>query len=181
MKALTISPPFGHRRAFDLERADQMADRPDDILGPSEERETAVNGGKTVLTSTPREIFASTDGGESWRGLGVGRYFRLPYCRSLALKADDPGVVFVATGDGALGSTGAIQRSSDGGQSWQMLPLPVEPNSPIWTFATHHVDPKRILACSHYGEVFASRDTGDSWTKLHREFSEIRALAWTPN
>jgi photosystem II stability/assembly factor-like uncharacterized protein len=140
-----------------------------------------VNGAKTVLTSTPREIFASTDGGESWRGLGVGRHFRLPYCRSLALKADDPGVVFVATGDGALGSTGAIQRSKDGGQSWQMMPLPVEPNSPIWAFATHRADPARILACSHYGEVFASRDAGDSWTKLPREFSEIRALAWTPN
>jgi len=32
----------------------------------------SINGAKTVLTSTPREIFASTDGGESWQGLGVG-------------------------------------------------------------------------------------------------------------
>src|SRR5271167_4999083 len=145
--------------------------------------DTAVsaNGKKTVLTSTPREIFASTDGGESWHGLGVGEHFHLPYCRSLALKADDPKVLFVATGDGALGSTGAIQRSKDGGQSWQMLPLPVEPNSPIWSFATHPANPNRILACSHYGEIFASEDAGDSWAKLRREFSEIRALAWTQN
>jgi photosystem II stability/assembly factor-like uncharacterized protein len=145
--------------------------------------DTAVmaNGAKTVLTSTPREIFASTDNGESWHGLGVGKHFRLPYCRSLALKADDPRVLFVATGDGALGSTGAIQRSTDGGQSWQMRPLPVEPNSPIWAFATHPSDADRILACSHYGEIFASEDAGDSWVKLRREFSEIRALAWTPN
>ena len=35
----------------------------------------AVNGGTTVLTSTPREIFASTDRGDSWRGLGVGDQF----------------------------------------------------------------------------------------------------------
>ncbi len=141
----------------------------------------SINGAKTVLTSTPREIFASTDGGESWRGLGVGKHFRLPYCRSLALKPDEPGVLFVATGDGALGSTGAIQRSKDGGQSWQALPLPVEPNSPIWSFATHPANANRILACSHYGEIFASEDAGDSWVKLRREFSEIRALAWTPN
>lgn len=145
--------------------------------------DTAVmaNGATTVLTSTPREIFASTDGGESWRGLGVGKHFHLPYCRSLALKADDPGVLFVATGDGALGSTGAIQRSKDGGQSWQAPPLPVEPNSPIWAFATHRANPDRVLACSHYGEIFTSEDAGDSWSKLRREFSEIRALAWTPN
>jgi photosystem II stability/assembly factor-like uncharacterized protein len=141
----------------------------------------SINGAKTVLTSTPREIFASTDGGESWHGLGVGRHFHLPYCRSLALKADDPKVLFVATGDGAIGSTGAIQRSKDGGQSWQKLPLPVEPNSPIWAFATHPARPDRILACSHYGELFASHDAGDSWVKLRREFAETRALTWTPN
>ncbi|MGH7047279.1 MAG: WD40/YVTN/BNR-like repeat-containing protein [Stellaceae bacterium] len=146
--------------------------------------DVAVRGAgntRTVLTSTPREIFASTDKGESWQGLGVGKQFGLPYCRSLALKSDDPNTVFVATGDGAAGSTGAIQRSKDGGASWEALPLPVTPNSPIWAFATHLADPGLIVACSHYGELYASPDAGDSWRKLPREFTEIRALAWTPN
>lgn len=141
----------------------------------------SVAGSKTVLTSTPREIFASTDTGESWQGLGVGKHFSFPYCRSLALKVDDPKVLFVATGDAAAGSTGAIQRSKDGGQSWEMLALPVEPNTPIWAFATHAADPNLILACSHYGQLFASDNAGDSWVKLRREFAEIRTLAWTPN
>ena len=146
--------------------------------------DVAVRGGgnaRTVLTSTPREIFASTDKGESWQGLGVGKQFGLPYCRGLALKADDPDTVFVATGDAAVGSTGAIQRSKDGGQSWQRAELPVEPNSPIWAFATNPADPGLVLACSHYGELYASHDAGDRWKKLAREFTEIRALAWTPN
>jgi photosystem II stability/assembly factor-like uncharacterized protein len=140
-----------------------------------------VGESKTVLTSTPREIFASTDTGESWQGLGVAKHFHFPYCRSLALRADDPKVIFVATGDGATGSTGAVQRSKDGGRTWQMLTMPVEPNTPIWTFATHAADPGLILACSHYGQLFRSDDGGDSWTKLRREFTEIRALAWMPN
>jgi photosystem II stability/assembly factor-like uncharacterized protein len=140
-----------------------------------------LGGGRTVLTSTPREIFASTDKGESWQRLGVGRHFGLPYCRGLALKADDPNTVFVATGDAAAGSTGAIQRSKDGGENWERLALPAEPNSPIWAFATHRSDPGLIFACSHYGELFASPDAGDSWRKLPREFTEIRSLAWTPN
>jgi photosystem II stability/assembly factor-like uncharacterized protein len=141
----------------------------------------ATDNGEAVLTSTPREIFASTDNGESWRRLGVGKHFRLPYCRGLALKSDDPDTVFVATGDAAAGSTGAIERSKDGGRSWERLALPVEPNSPIWAFATHQADPGLIFACSHYGELFESADAGDSWRKLPREFTEIRSLAWTPN
>ena len=77
-----------------------------------------VNGanGTTVLTSTPGEIFASADRGESWRGLGVRDQFSLRYCRGLAQKADDPETLFAATGNGAAGSTGAIQRSRDGGK-----------------------------------------------------------------
>jgi photosystem II stability/assembly factor-like uncharacterized protein len=140
-----------------------------------------VNGGTTVLTSTPREIFASRDRGDNWYPLMVGDQFPLRYCRHLAQKTDDPETLFVATGNGASGDAGAIQRSKDGGRSWQMLPLPAEPNSPIWNFATHLADPGLIVACSHYGELFASHNAGDSWKKLRREFTEIRALSWVPN
>ena len=140
-----------------------------------------VNGGTTVLTSTPGEIFASHDRGGSWQGLGVRDRFRLRYCRHLAQKADDPTTLFVATGNGAAGDAGAIERSQDGGKSWQAANLPAEPNSPIWAFATNPADPGLVLACSHYGELYASADAGDSWRKLRREFTEIRSLAWLPN
>jgi len=135
----------------------------------------------TVLVCTPREIFASTDLGESWQPLGVRQHFPLPYCRSIAVKADNPNVLFVANGDGAAGETGTVQRSTDRGKSWETLPLPVVPNTPIWTFATHSADPSLMLTCSHYGQVFVSDNAGDSWRKVRREFSEIRALAWVPN
>jgi photosystem II stability/assembly factor-like uncharacterized protein len=140
-----------------------------------------VNGGTTVLTSTPGEIFESHDRGESWQGLGVRDQFSMRYCRHLAQKADDPATLFVATGNGAAGDAGAIQRSKNGGRSWETLPLPAEPNSPIWAFATHPADPGLIVACSHYGELYLTRDAGDSWRKLRREFTEIRALCWVPN
>jgi photosystem II stability/assembly factor-like uncharacterized protein len=57
----------------------------------------------------------------------------------------------------------------------------VEPNSPIWNFATHAADPNLILANSIYGELYRSADGGESWEKLKKEFTEVRALAWTPN
>ena len=136
---------------------------------------------KTVLTITPWEIFASTDAGETWQGLGISRQFSMPYCRGVALKEDDPRVMFIAAGDAPVGSTGNVQRTRDSGQTWEAVPMPVEPNTPMWGFATHSADPDLILASSHYGQLYASADGGDWWVKLRREFTEIRAMVWMPN
>ena len=136
---------------------------------------------KTVLTSTPREIFTSTDSGESWQAMGVRDHFRFPHCREMAIKKNDSNVIFVAAGDSFAGTIGNIPRSKDRGQTWETVPLPVEPNSPIWAFATHAADPDLILACSHYGEIYSSDDGGDHWEKLRKEFNEIRGFAWIPN
>lgn len=135
-----------------------------------------------VLVAIPREICISDDGGDSWQGVGARDRFAMPYCRSIAVKADDPRVLFVGTGSGALGEAGAVQRSVDGGQTWEAPRMPVTPNSYISAFATHPADPNLILACSHYGQLYASADGGDWWVKLPREATEIRgALAWVPN
>ena len=135
----------------------------------------------TVLVSTPGEIFASQDHGETFQSLTATASFAMPYCRWIAVKTDDPQVLFAANGDAAIGNTGTIQRSTDGGKSWETRPLPVEPNSPLWNFATHSADPNLILANSIYGELYRSHDAGDSWEKLKKEFTEVRALAWVPN
>jgi photosystem II stability/assembly factor-like uncharacterized protein len=134
-----------------------------------------------VLTSTPREIFASTDVGESWQPMQIAEHFPAPYCRWIAVKPDDPQVIFAACGDSAIGSSGNLQRSVDGGRSWETLPLPVEPNSPLYGFAVNAANPNRILSYSLFGEIYASEDGGESWQKVKREFGEIRAIAWQPN
>ena len=136
---------------------------------------------RTVLASTPREIYATTDMGESWTSVVTTDKFVLPYSRGIAFRPGDPSVLFAAVGDTAIGSTGAIHRSQDGGETWEQRPLPVEPNSNIWNVVTHPADPDFILASSLLGEVYTSADTGDSWQKLKREFSEIGAMVWVPN
>ena len=119
--------------------------------------------------------------GESWQSVVTTDKFALPYSRGIAFKPDDPNVLFAAAGDTAIGSIGAIQRSSDGGKTWETRPLPVEPNSNIWSIATHAADPDFVLASSLLGEVYSSSDAGDSWQKLKREFSEVGAMVWVPN
>ena len=70
---------------------------------------------KTVLVSTPREIFASRDDAETFQSLAESSSFAMPYCRWIAVKPDNPQVMFAANGDAAIGNTGTIQRSEDGG------------------------------------------------------------------
>lgn len=137
-----------------------------------------------ILATTPDGIWTSTDEGESWALHAFPRFYekdRISYCRGVALKADDPEVIFVGNGDMIPGRTGAIRRSKDGGKTWEAVSLPVEPNSTIYWFATHPSDPNIIVANSLNGYVYTSGDRGDSWKKLKREFGEVRALAWMPN
>src|SRR5215204_5712279 len=135
-----------------------------------------------AIVTLPNDLTLTEDAGEHWRAMGAGPRFPLPYCRSVVFKEDDPRVMFAAVGDDALGCLGTIQRSRDGGESWETPPLPLAPNTHMECFATHPSDPNLILGCSHYGQLFGSSDGGDWWIKFPKEFTEVRgALAWTPN
>jgi photosystem II stability/assembly factor-like uncharacterized protein len=137
-----------------------------------------------VLVTTPDGIWISDNEGESWLLHAFPKFAerdRVSYCRGVAVKPDDPDVLFVANGNDVPGDAGTIQRSRDGGRSWQRAALPVEPNSTIYWFAVNPALPNVIIANSMFGYLYVSRDGGDSWNKLRRELSEIRALACLPN
>lgn len=134
-----------------------------------------------VFVSTARELFTSLDRGDHWQPLGIKAKWPLPYARGIAVKSDEPDVLFAGCGETTTGENGYVLRSQDMGQSWQPLKLPTQPNSTIWGVVTHPADANRILAFSLFGEVYVSEDAGDSWRKIAREFGEIRAAAWLPH
>ncbi|MBV9125902.1 MAG: hypothetical protein JO112_21335 [Planctomycetes bacterium] len=134
----------------------------------------------TLLASTNNDLNRSTDDGETWQPLQIGRSLPWSYCRGLAQQSGRPEVVFLGNGDGPPGTVGVVGRSVDGGQAWQAAHMPGRANSTLWNFAVHPTDPDLTYASSVSGEVYRSVDSGASWEKLAREFGEIRALAWTP-
>ncbi|WP_340315816.1 WD40/YVTN/BNR-like repeat-containing protein [Rhizorhabdus argentea] len=144
-----------------------------------------------LLATTPSGVFTSTDEGQTYTvhkfpiewppepaAVAVGVE---TYCRGIAMKVDDPDTVFVATGDYVPGKVGGVQVSTDAGLTWAPARMDVIPNSTTYLFATHKADPDRIVAASNYGYIYVSRDAGQNWTKLSREFGEIRGLVWVPN
>ena len=135
---------------------------------------------KRVIASTNGEMFWSVDAGESWTAVGIKKKWPLPYARGVAVKSDDASTLFVGCGETTTGETGHVLRTRDFGDTWETLRLPGRPNSTLWGLATHPADGNRILAFTLFGEVFLSEDAGESWTKVPREFGEIRTAAWLP-
>jgi len=136
---------------------------------------------KRLYASTAREVFISSDLGDTWEALGIKEKWPLPYARGMAVKTDDPGVLFAGCGETTTGETGFVLRSTDLGRSWKVLTFPSQPNATMWGLATHPADPDRIVAFSLFGEVYVTENAGQSWRKIPREFGEIRAAAWVPN
>src|SRR5256712_4326476 len=108
-------------------------------LGDPDIHGIAVSGGqpKAVLATTPREVFASTNAGESWQRLEGMQQFPHAYTRAIAVKEDAPQVIFVGHGNTASPTIGSVQRSQDGGNTSETLLVPGEANSDIRCLATH--------------------------------------------
>jgi photosystem II stability/assembly factor-like uncharacterized protein len=141
---------------------------------------------KTIFIVANREIYRSTDNGATWKTLGMQQNIPWEYSRSqtylrgIALQPSRPDTILLGIGDATPGTAGAVARSRDMGQNWEMLRLPVQPNSTIWTFGVNPSDPNIMFAASRYGYLYRSDSAGETWTKLGREFSEIAAVQWLP-
>src|SRR5262249_42156356 len=116
---------------------------------------------KRVYASTAREMFASNNLGETWQPLGIKAKWPLPYARGIAVKADDPEVLFAGCGETTTGEAGHVLRTVDCGETWEVLKLPGQANATMWGLATHAANAQRILAFSLFGEVYISEDAGE--------------------
>ena len=88
-------------------------------------------------------------------------------------------MLFAGCGETTTGEKGHVLRSTNFGETWDVLPLPTQPNATAWGFAPHRKR-QRHYGDQPFGEVHVSEDAGASWRKLAREFGEIRAAVWLP-
>ena len=160
----------------------------DDIHGLAVHTGQNGNGdGSTVLATTPFGLATSADRGETWAwrefdGFGdVGSRNEYAYCRQVYVSPFDPDTVLLGCGDYIPGQIGAVETSRDGGRTWARAATDVIPNSTVYAMAMHRDLADVVVAVTVFGQVFVSGDGGDSFTKLDREFGEIRAVWLSPN
>lgn len=129
-------------------------------------------------TSWGDGVFKSTDGGRTWKNVGLRRSYHV---NRIAVDPRDPNVVFVAAGGSLFGSGGdrGVYRTTDGGATWKAV-LTVDADTGANEVAmdpTNH----RILYASTYQRrrsqccfngggpgsgLWKSTDAGDTWTRL---------------
>ena len=84
---------------------------------------------KRLYASTVREVFTSDDLGETRQPLHIKQKWPLPYARGMMVKADDPGVLFAGCGETTAGEMGHVLSTTNFGESWEILPLPNQPDA----------------------------------------------------
>jgi photosystem II stability/assembly factor-like uncharacterized protein len=133
---------------------------------------------RKLFATTNRGLHKSYDGGDTWEHIKLDTPW--PFLRELAPAADDSGTMFLCNGNGPPGHVGKLLISHDWGDTWSDAPLPVTPNSTLWSVATNPADPNIVFVCSNLGEIYHSLDKGKSWTKQERELGELRKIVWLP-
>jgi photosystem II stability/assembly factor-like uncharacterized protein len=135
-------------------------------------------GARKIFATTNKGLHRSDDNGASWQFVSLDAPWQ--YTRRITPRADHSGVIFLTNGNGPPGSTGKLWRSHDWGESWVDAGLPGALNSTPWCVATHPSDPMLIFACSNLGQLFCSKDGGETWSRLPRELGDVRSMCWMP-
>ena len=131
-----------------------------------------------VMTSHGDGVYKSTDGGKSWRHLGLEA---TQHISRILIHPDDPDVVYVAAQGQLYGPNEerGVYRSTDGGEHWERLlyvndltgasELSMDLGNPDVLYAAmwHHQRlPWQVVSGGPGSGLYKSTDGGDSWTEL---------------
>jgi photosystem II stability/assembly factor-like uncharacterized protein len=134
----------------------------------------ATGGHDYRLGKAPgKALYRSADGGETWQpsGASLDQEYSVP----LVIDPTNPRVAFAGLAHGTPGAwrrpSGAeatIARTTDGGDSWQEVgrDLPDAGQRMAIGIAVDPVEPSNVYVALSDGQLLASHDGGDSWSRL---------------
>ena len=103
----------------------------------------------------------------------------MSYGRDLRVSPHDPKVLYAALSPAFRSADGAIYKSEDVGRSWKRFDRGVKADNTMMGVAPHPRDPSQVYAVSKSGQVFGTRDAGESWseTRLPQGVGDCYAIA----
>lgn len=138
-----------------------------------------------VTTSHGDGVWKSTDGGETWKHIGLEESGQIANIR---IHPDNPDIVYVGVQGQIWGPNEerGVFRSTDGGETWEHVlkvgpqtgtsDLRMDPTNPRILYAAmwnHGRKPWFIHSGGTDGGIYKSTDGGDSWNKLEGGLPEM--------
>jgi photosystem II stability/assembly factor-like uncharacterized protein len=138
--------------------------------------ETAIRGN----VSHGDGVYKSTDGGRTWRNVGLADTRHIGRVR---IHPDDPDIVYVAALGHAFGTNPerGVYRSYDGGENWELvlhkseragaIDLTMDPGNPRILYASiwqAQRFPYKLESGGEDSGIWRSTDGGDTWTEVTR-------------
>jgi photosystem II stability/assembly factor-like uncharacterized protein len=122
----------------------------------------------TIIGIGRAGMFRSADGGTHWQHVKLdplnpkGQI----YCRDIHEVPGNPRKVFVTAGANFQSDKGVLLYSGDGGDTWQRVEMGVTPSHTLFALAFDEHHPELAACATNGGEVYSSRDGGESWVAL---------------
>ena len=119
-----------------------------------------------VILAVRMGLFRTSDGGDTWRDMEVGRFSPTTYGRDIRVSPRDGNTLYAALSVAAASKDGGVYRSTDKGASWQRFDK-VQVHGTIMSIALHHSDPDQVYIGARYdGEIYGTEDGGTTWDSL---------------
>lgn len=172
------------RADFSPDRFPELGQCPHKLLG-------GAYGPDLLYQQNHCGVYRSEDGADSWEDISDGLPSR--WSLPLALHPRDPNTLYVLPEDRALGNEVGgghryvtdglfrVFRSRDGGQSWESVSKGL-PDRKVYLhcmregMATDGFDPAGVYVGTTSGQVFFSRNEGDSWDLLVDSLPPINSV-----
>jgi len=121
---------------------------------------------QTVFLANRMGLFRSSDRGEHWEDMEIGRFSPLTYGRDIRTSPHDPKVLYAALSPAARSTDGSIYKSEDVGKSWKRFDHGIKADATMMGVIVHPKDPNQVYGISRVGQVFGTQDGGKSWSEV---------------
>jgi photosystem II stability/assembly factor-like uncharacterized protein len=119
-----------------------------------------------VVLACRMGLFGTRDKGKSWQDMELKRFSPVTYGRDVKVSPQDPKTMYAALSVAAASHDGGLYRSTDAGKSWSRFDK-VQVHGTIMSIGLNAGDPKQVYIGARYkGEVFGTRDGGDTWAAM---------------